>query len=62
MQVVAAAMSAEDDLEMSPQSTPSSVSPFDLGSPAFGTDLNSEAGLLESRVDFISSSIVTIVL
>ena len=44
-------------LKVSPQSTPSRDSPFDRGSPASGTDLNSAAGLLGSGVGVIGSGI-----
>ena len=50
-------MSAAAGLKVSPQSTPSRDSPFDRGSPASGTDLNSAAGLLGSGVGVIGSGL-----
>ena len=50
-------MSAAAGLKVSPQSTPSRDSPFDRGSPASGTDLNSAVGLLGSGVGVIGSGI-----
>ena len=50
-------MSTAAGLKVSPQSTPSRDSPFDRGSPASGTDLNSAVGLLGSGVGVIGSGI-----
>ena len=50
-------MSAAAGLKVSPQSTPSRDSPFDRGSPASQTDINSAAGLLGGGVGVISSGI-----
>ena len=50
-------MSAAAGLKVSPQSTPSRDSPFDRGSPASGTDLNSAGGLLGSGVGVLGTGI-----